>query len=160
MIDSILVEDMQGHWKHGQTFHPHSMCELYDSVKIGLFRPFNTQIVEFGWAGPYSTSVIKMQIQNAQLIQNLVLQEKLHSMNFGQFYGTFYVEVGNFSVPELEGKNSTAHIFIEEKKKIFCLENGHLLIPAFWLVNLHRNQSCWYDLFIFDALWFHSYERT
>ena len=32
----------------------------------------------------------------------------LHSMNFGQFYGTFYVEVCNFSGPKLEGKNATA----------------------------------------------------
>ena len=31
-----------------------------------------------------------------------------HSMHFGLFYGTFYVEVGIFSGPELEGKNTTA----------------------------------------------------
>ena len=31
-----------------------------------------------------------------------------HSMNFGKLYGTFYVEVGNFSGPKLEGKNITA----------------------------------------------------
>ena len=31
-----------------------------------------------------------------------------HSMIFWHFYGTFYVEVGNFSGPKLEGKNTTA----------------------------------------------------
>ena len=31
-----------------------------------------------------------------------------HSMDFGLFYGTFYIEVDNFSGPKLEGKNTTA----------------------------------------------------
>ena len=31
-----------------------------------------------------------------------------NSMNFRQFYGNFYVEVGKFSGPKLEGKNTTA----------------------------------------------------
>ena len=34
--------------------------------------------------------------------------QNYHSMNFGLFYGTFCVEVGNFSGPKLEGKNTTA----------------------------------------------------
>ena len=29
-------------------------------------------------------------------------------MDFGLFYGTFYVEVGNFSGPKLGGKDTTA----------------------------------------------------
>ena len=32
----------------------------------------------------------------------------VHSMNFGLFYGTFYVEAGSFSGPKLEGKNTAA----------------------------------------------------
>ena len=35
-------------------------------------------------------------------------QIKIHSMNYGQLYGTFCVEVGNLSGPKLEGKNTTA----------------------------------------------------
>ena len=64
----------------------------------------------------------------------------IHSMDFGLFYGTFYVEVGNFSGPKLEGKISLLDIFVEEKRKRFCLENGHLFMSAFWVVNIHRNQ--------------------
>ena len=45
---------------------------------------------------------------------------KIHSMDLGLFYGTFYVEVGNFSGPKLEGKNTTAWYFRWRKKeKIF-----------------------------------------
>ena len=40
-----------------------------------------------------------------------------HYMNFGLFYGTFYVEVGNFSGPKLEGKNTTAWYFRWRKKE-------------------------------------------
>ena len=61
-------------------------------------------------------------------------------MNFGLFYGTFYVEVSNFSGPKLEGKIPLLDISVEEKEKIFSLENGHLLMPAFWVVNLHINK--------------------
>ena len=32
-------------------------------------------------------------------------------------------------------------IFVEEKKKRFSLENRHPLLPAFWVVNIHRNQG-------------------
>ena len=53
-----------------------------------------------------------------------------HSMHFGLFYGTFYVEVCNFSGPKLEEKIPLLDISVEEKKKIFCLENGNLLMPA------------------------------
>ena len=63
-----------------------------------------------------------------------------HSMSFGLFYGTFYVEVGNFSRAKLEEKIPLLDIFVEEKKIIFCLENGNLLMPALWVVNIHRNQ--------------------
>ena len=63
-----------------------------------------------------------------------------HSMNFGQFYGTFYVEVATFQGQSYKEKIPLLDIFVEEKKKRFCLENGHLLMPAFWVVNLHRNQ--------------------
>ena len=35
----------------------------------------------------------------------------LQSMSFGKFYGTYYVEVCNFSGPNLEGKNTTASYF-------------------------------------------------
>ena len=83
----------------------------------------------------------------------------LHSMNFGLFYGAFYVEVGNFSGPKLEGKNTTAWYFCWRKKKRFSLETGHLLMPALCVVNLHRNQRGWYHLFIFDAPWFHLRKR-
>ena len=75
----------------------------------------------------------------------------LHSMNFGQLYGTFYVVAGNFSAQSYKEKIPLLDIFVKEKKKRFSLENGHLLLPAFWVVNLHRNQRGFYDLFIFDA---------
>ena len=58
-------------------------------------------------------------------------------MNFGLFQGTFYVEVGKFSGPKLEGKIPLLDIFVEEKKKRYSLENGYLLMPAFWVVNIH-----------------------
>ena len=38
-------------------------------------------------------------------------------MNFGLFYGTFYVEVGNISGPKLGGKNTTAWFFTWRKKE-------------------------------------------
>ena len=47
-----------------------------------------------------------------------------HSMNFLLFYGTFYVEVGNFSAPKLEGKIPLLDIFVEEKRKYFLLKTG------------------------------------
>ena len=47
-----------------------------------------------------------------------------HPMNFGLFYGTFYLEVGNFSGPKLEGKIPLLDIFVEEKKGKFSLEMG------------------------------------
>ena len=62
------------------------------------------------------------------------------SINFGLFYGTLYVEVGNFSGPKLEGKNSHCLIFLLKKKRKAFLENWHLLMPVFWVANLHRNQ--------------------
>ena len=40
-----------------------------------------------------------------------------HSMDFGLFYGTFYVEVGNFSGPKLEGKNKAIYLIFSMKKK-------------------------------------------
>ena len=58
-------------------------------------------------------------------------------MNFGHFYWTLYVGVDNFSCPKLEGKIPLLDIFVEEKKKRYSLENGYLLMPAFWVVNLH-----------------------
>ena len=63
-----------------------------------------------------------------------------HSMNFLLFYGTFYVELGKFSAPKLEGKIPLLDIFVEEKEKSFSFENTHILMPAFWAVNIHRNQ--------------------
>ena len=59
---------------------------------------------------------------------------------FGIFYGTFYVEVGNCFGPKLKETIPLLDIFVEEKKIIFCLENGNLLMPALWVVNIHRNQ--------------------
>ena len=52
-------------------------------------------------------------------------------MNFGKFYGNFYVEEGSFSGPTVEGEIPLLDIFVEEKKKSFSLDNGHLLMPAF-----------------------------
>ena len=40
-----------------------------------------------------------------------------HSMNFGQFYSTFYVTAGNFSGTKLQGKNTTAWYFRWRKKE-------------------------------------------
>ena len=48
----------------------------------------------------------------------------IHSMDFGLFYGTFYVEVGNFSGPKLGGKIPLLDIFVEEKKKRFFWKIG------------------------------------
>ena len=63
-----------------------------------------------------------------------------HSMHFGLLYGTFNVKAGKVSGPKLEEKIPLLDNFVEEKKKRFSLKNGHLLMPAFWVVNLHRNQ--------------------
>ena len=47
-----------------------------------------------------------------------------HSMNLGIFYDTFYVEVGNFSGPKLEGKIPLLDIFVEEKTKDYFWKMG------------------------------------
>ena len=79
-----------------------------------------------------------------------------HSMNFGLFYGTFYVEVGNFSGPKLEGKIPLIVIFVEEKKKRFFRKwasfDAHILgskstQKSTWLISpfylfLHRDSIC------------------
>ena len=68
---------------------------------------------------------------------------KMHSMNFGLFYGTFYVEVGNFSRAKLEEKIPLLDILVEEKKIRLFFENWHILIPAFCVVNLHTLFETW-----------------
>ena len=92
---------------------------------------------------------------------------KIHSMNFGLFYGTFYVEVGNFSGPKLEGKNTTAWYFRWRKKeKIFFgkwayfdarilgskyTQKSTWLISPFYLrrnvIPFAKNTRGWYHLF-------------
>ena len=103
----------------------------------------------------------------------------MHSMNFGIFYGTFYVEVGNFSSPKLEGKNTTAWYFRwrNEEKILFgkwVYFDARILVSKYtqkstWLISpfylrrtmipFAKKTRGWYHLFIFDAPWLNFRKR-
>ena len=85
-----------------------------------------------------------------------------HILNFQNPFYEFWAILryflrrsGQLFRPKVIRKKYHCLIFSLKGKKRLSLENGHLLLPAFWVVNIHRNQRGWYQLFIFDAPWFH-----
>ena len=80
---------------------------------------------------------------------------KKHSTNFGLFYGTFYVEVGNFSGLKLEGKNTTAWYFRWRKREII-LFGKWASFDARIMGSKSTQKSTWLiSPFYLHASWFH-----